>query len=122
MDFCKAFEAIARNCKSDEFGVYVISTNESTSVREFAQEAFRVAGYNQTNWVGQGLAEKLVSLNGQVLVEVNSEYFRPGEVPYLKGTSTKIKNEFGWSPQTSWKQIASEMVKYDLDNYIYAKL
>ena len=51
-------------------------------------EIFKQAGFKNVKSVGQGIEEKMIDADtGKVLLEVNQKYFRPGEVPYLKGNN-----------------------------------
>ena len=49
----------------------------------------------------------------RVLLEIDPQFFRPGEVPNLRGNYQKIKNELGWEPETSWEEMLAEMLDYD---------
>ena len=69
----------------------------------------------QIEWQGKGLAEKgFDKATGKILVEVSSQFFRPAEVDLLIGDATKAKNELGWVPKTSLKQLVQMMVEADL--------
>ena len=47
---------------------------------------------------------------------VSSEkYFRPNEVDYLLGDSTKAKKELGWQPKFSIDDLIDAMVESDLN-------
>ena len=58
-------------------------------------------------WSGDGLDTKLHGkhelspLIKHLLVEIDAEFFRPGEVPYLRGDTTKVSSELGWHASTS---------------------
>jgi GDPmannose 4,6-dehydratase len=92
---------------------YVLSTNEFHTVREFVEKAFRVRGY-AINWRGNGLDEVgYCTKSGRVLIKVHERYFRPTEVDFLLGDSTKAKRELGWSPTTGFDQLVKEMVDAD---------
>lgn len=55
-------------------GDYVLSTNETHTVREFVEEAFREVGI-EVRWEGQGVNEKgYDSQTGKLLVDVNPEF------------------------------------------------
>lgn len=113
---------------------YVIATGVQHSVREFCDNAFACIGV-RLKWHGEGIEEKGVvedvlvpdslsdlpvknSLDrlekGQVLVSVDSRYFRPTEVESLLGDPSKAKKNLGWEPVISFEQMVSEMVAKDL--------
>jgi len=93
---------------------YVIATGETHPVREFVEEAFKVAGIS-IGWVGEGVDEKGVDRKtGRVLVEIDPGYFRPAEVDFLWGDCTKAKNELGWEPKIKFKELVKIMVEADL--------
>ena len=43
-------------------------------------------------------------------------YFRPAEVEILHGDASLAENELGWERKISFKDMVSEMVRYDLLN------
>jgi GDPmannose 4,6-dehydratase len=108
-DYVEAMWLILQQEKSDN---YVIATGESHSVREFAEEAFKVVGIN-IEWEGSGLNE-IGKYDGKVVVKVNKKFYRPAEVDRLVGDSTKAKEKLGWKPKTSFKDLVKLMVNSDL--------
>ncbi|MEO0138242.1 MAG: GDP-mannose 4,6-dehydratase [candidate division WOR-3 bacterium] len=93
---------------------YVLATGESHSVREFIEEAFKVAGF-EIVWEGSGLEEKGIDRKtGKVLVEVSPEFYRPAEVDVLIGNYEKAKRVLGWEPKTKFKELVRLMVEEDL--------
>ncbi|HUD09706.1 MAG TPA: GDP-mannose 4,6-dehydratase [Patescibacteria group bacterium] len=78
---------------------YVIATGENHSVREFVEEAFKVAEIE--DW------QKYVVAN-------ESKYMRPAEVDYLIGDASKARKVLGWKPKTSFKELVKIMVEADL--------
>ncbi|MCC6012444.1 GDP-mannose 4,6-dehydratase [Candidatus Caldipriscus sp.] len=100
-----------QNDKPDDF---VLATGEAHSVREFIEEAFRVAGF-EIYWEGKGLEEKgRDAKTGKVLVEVSPEFYRPAEVDVLVGDYSKAKRILGWEPKTTFKELVRIMVEEDL--------
>jgi len=92
---------------------YVLSTNEFHSVREFVEKAFALRGFD-IRWNGTGINEVGIdSKTNKVLIKVSEKYFRPAEVDFLLGDSTKAKSSFGWKPEVSFDQLVKEMVEYD---------
>ena len=52
---------------------------------------------------------------GDVIIRVDSRYFRPAEVETLLGDPTKAKDKLGWTPEITVEEMCAEMVAYDLD-------
>ena len=76
-------------------------------------------GFSELTWKGQGVEAKLVGVHPitkkqQVLVTIDPQLFRPGEVPFLQGDYSKIRQELQWKPKTNWQQLAAEMVDYEM--------
>ena len=93
---------------------YVIATGETHSVREFVELACKKLGIN-LKWEGKGLEEKGIDMNtGRVIIEIDSEYFRPAEVDILLGDSSKARNKLGWRPKIRFEELVSHMVEHDL--------
>lgn len=93
---------------------YVIATGEAYTIREFCEEAFKIAGY-EIIWQGEGLAEKGIDKKtGKILIEVDQEYFRPAEVDSLVGDSTKARQKLNWRPSVNFKQLVKIMMDHDL--------
>merc|ERR1711874_787703 len=66
-------------------------------------------------WRGRGLEEEGVDIKtGQVLVQVSPKYFRPTEVETLLGDPKKAREELGWTPEISFKELVHEMLEYDM--------
>ena len=72
---------------------------------------------------GSGLCEKRRQLSshssgpkpGDVIVRVDSRYFRPTEVETLLGDPANAKNRLGWEPKITFEELVREMVCSDLE-------
>ena len=111
-DYVECMWLILQNEKPDDF---VIATGEMRTVREFCTYAFEEVGIN-LRWEGEGIDEKGIDTEtNEVIVEVNSKFFRPAEVDQLIGDPTKAIEELGWNPRkTSFEELVKLMVKEDL--------
>ena len=108
-------EGMWRILQQDKPQDFVLSMNETHTVREFVELAFAELGY-ELEWQGSGVDEKGIDKNtGRVLVEVDPRYFRPAEVELLWGDSTKARTELGWEPKYSFMDLVKEMVQSDLE-------
>jgi len=91
----------------------VLGPGEAHTVREFATEAFRVAGID-VRWEGEGLDEVGVSEEGRVLVRVSKEFFRPLEADNYLADYSKASRVLGWRPKTSFRELVRIMVESDM--------
>jgi len=92
---------------------FVIATGVQYSVRDFVNAAAKELGI-VIRWEGQGVHETGADGNGNVIVKVDSRYFRPTEVETLLGDPSKAKQKLGWTPSTSFEELVAEMVREDL--------
>ena len=93
---------------------YVIATNETRTVREFAQAAFKAAGI-EVEFEGEGVNEIAKDkATGKVVLKVNPDFFRPAEVELLIGNPAKAEKELGWEREISFNELVERMVKNDL--------
>ena len=51
---------------------------------------------------------------GDVIMSIDSRYFRPAEVETLLGDPTKAEEVMGWKPKITAQQMCAEMVREDL--------
>jgi GDPmannose 4,6-dehydratase len=77
---------------------YVIATGRTHTVRAFLETVFDHAG-----------------LDIEKHVETDERLFRPQEVPYLLGDSSKAKKKLGWTPKISFEELAQMMFDKDCE-------
>ena len=100
--------------QQDKPGDYVLATNETHTVREFVEEAFKQVGIN-IRWEGTGAEEKGYDAEtGKLLVDVNPEFYRPAEVEFLWGDCTKAEKELGWKRDIDFKALVAMMMDSDM--------
>ena len=94
---------------------FVIATGRQASIRDFLQISARILGWGRIRWEGKGLDEiGYRDDTNQVVVRVNSQYFRPVDVNTLLGDSAKAKEKLGWTAKTSLEELVKEMITHDL--------
>jgi len=91
-------EAMWLMLQQDEADDYVISTNETHSIRELLDVAFNEVGIS--DW--------------EPLVKLDPRFIRPAEVDLLIGDSTKARTTLGWEPKVSFPELVKMMVASDL--------
>jgi len=119
-DYVEAMWLMLQQEAPDDF---VIATGESYSVREFVEKAFEEIGVS-IRWKGKGVDEVGIAesisgsiphlSSGAVLIKINKRYFRPTEVDFLLGDSSKAKANLGWESTISFDQLVKEMVSEDI--------
>jgi GDPmannose 4,6-dehydratase len=77
---------------------YVIATGEEHSVHEFVDIAFAHAGLDPTQHV-----------------RTDPEFLRPAEVDHLVGDATKAREQLGWQPRVSFRELVELMVDADVE-------
>jgi GDPmannose 4,6-dehydratase len=98
--------------KPDDF---CIATGEQYSVRDFVNLAWDYLG-RAIRWEGTGLGERgYDSETGDLIVSVDSRYFRPTEVDSLLGDPTKARDKLGWKPKITFKEIVHEMMENEIN-------
>jgi len=84
--------------QQDEPDDYVLATNETHTVREFAEKAFAHVG-----------------LNWKDFVQHDKRYERPAEVDLLIGNGAKAKKQLGWEPKVRFDDLVRIMVDADME-------
>lgn len=92
---------------------FVLATGRTTSVREFLESCFTVAGIPFERQ-GEGDDEKYVDTrSGKVVAKIDPAYKRPAEVDLLIGDASKAKRLLGWEAKTSLEELARLMMEAD---------
>ena len=103
---------------------FVIATGVQYSVRQFIEWSAKELGIT-LKFEGHGVDEtaKVVSIIGDnapalkvgdVIVRIDTRYFRPTEVETLLGDPTKAKEKLGWVPEITVQEMCAEMAASDL--------
>ena len=77
---------------------WVLATGESHTVEEFLKLSFDI-----------------VNLDWEDYVVTDKKYYRPNEVGYLLGDSSKAQKELNWKIKTSFSELVKMMVDSDIE-------
>ena len=111
-------EGMWRMLQQEKPGDYVLATNETHTVREFTECAFREAAGIEIEWRGAGTEEKgYCKKTGRLLVKVDPHSFRPAEVELLWGDPSKAQGELGWRRKVDFPSLVRLMVEADREKY-----
>jgi len=94
-DYVEAMWLMLQQDRPDD---YVIATGETHTVREFLNEVFDIAG---------------LSVDKHLIIDDRLK--RPHEVPWLEGDYSKARENLGWKPKTTFKDLAKLMYDTDLE-------
>lgn len=78
---------------------YVIATGRLHSIRELLKITFAMIGMD-------GQEEEFIN--------TNPTYIRPAEIKAIAGDNSKAKEVLNWQPKTTFKDIISRMLQFDL--------
>jgi GDPmannose 4,6-dehydratase len=118
-DYVEAMWLILQQEKAED---WVIATGKTTTVRRFVEMAFAELGI-ALSFEGEHVNEigRIASCSGefqlpvgQIVVQVDSKYYRPTEVDLLIGDPTKAKEQLGWVAKTTLPELVKEMMQADL--------
>ena len=94
---------------------YVFSSNETHTIKEFAEKAFKFAGIDG-EWIGEAEHTIFINKDKKTLIQINPKFYRPAEVELLLGNSNKASEELNWRPKISFDKLIEKMVRWDLNN------
>jgi GDPmannose 4,6-dehydratase len=109
-DYVEAMWLMLQQPGPDDF---VIGTGETHSIREFIEIAVKELGGSLT-WEGHGEDEVGMS-NGDVVIKVNPEFYRPAEVDMLIANISKAREILGWTPKISFEDLVKQMTRSDIN-------
>ena len=110
-DYVEAMWLMMQKNKSDD---YVVATNKTYSVKDFINEA--VKHYNlKIFWKGKAENQQAVNkANNKIIIKIDSKFYRPSEVNFLKGNANKAKKILKWKPKVDFKKLVEIMSKADI--------
>ena len=101
-DYVKGMYLMMQHEEPDD---WVLSSDETHTVKEFVKIAF-----------------DCVNLNWEDYVVTSKKYERPNEVEHLLGDSTKARTKLNWTPEVSFKGLVEMMVNSDIKEAIREKV
>lgn len=91
-DYVRAMHLIINSSTNKD---YVVATGESHSVRELCDYVFTKLGMDYSRYILK-----------------NEKYIRPEELQNLKGDSSLIRSELGWTPKYNFYSLIDEMIDH----------
>jgi GDPmannose 4,6-dehydratase len=115
-DFVEAIWIMLNQNKPKE---YILSSNETHTVKEFVEKSFLYANITGF-WRGEKENEKFIGIinNKEVtLMKINPDFYRPAEVELLLGDSSLARKDLNWNPKISFDKLVEKMTLSDIQNF-----
>ena len=118
-DYIEGMYLILQQEKPEDF---VLATGITTTVRDFVKMSFAELGIElkfrgreefEEGYVVGSKGQYRIK-EGEVVVKVDSKYYRPTEVDLLIGDPTKAMTQLGWKPNYTLASLVKEMVASDV--------
>ena len=111
-DYVEGMWKMLQQKKPEDF---VLASNKTYTVKYFLNECFKVLNF-KVKWKGKGLEEVGIDQKTKkILVKINSKFYRPTEVEYLRGSYKKAYNKLKWKPRLSLSKLINLMIEKDLE-------
>ena len=140
-EYCEGMWRMLQNKEPEDF---VLATGETHTVREFVDLSFKSLGI-ELEWRGSNANEMGIINNvnvdliieglndvkpmlqdtllkyikkGEVVVEVDKNYYRPTEVDLLIGDASKAERILNWKPKTKFEDLVKIMINADFEKVL----
>lgn len=97
IDYVRGMYLMLQQDSADD---YVLSTGNTYTVREFCERAF-----------------DYVNLDWSKYIYIDPVFYRPCEVNYLRGDSSKARSALSWAPKVSFDELVRDMVDSDIHRH-----
>ena len=95
---------------------YIVATGKTYTVKHFINVAGKILNLD-IKWSGSGLNEVgylLKNNKKQIIIRIDKKYFRPLDIDYLRGDSSKAHKLLKFKPKYNFKKLINEMIIEDL--------
>lgn len=110
-DYVQMMYKILTFKKPDDF---VIASEKQYSIKEFINIVCSKLNL-KIFWSGKGMQEKACIKNGKTVVKISKKFFRPSDVIYLLGDSSKAKKHLNWKAKKTISYLVSDMINFELN-------
>jgi GDPmannose 4,6-dehydratase len=112
-DYVEMQWKIMQQKKADD---YVIATGAICSVKDFVNQCCKFLNI-KIYWRGKNLKEygyTFINNKKSIIIKIDKNYFRPLDVDYLRGDSSKAIKKLKFKPKYKLKDLIKEMLESDL--------
>ena len=92
---------------------FIIATGKLHSIKDIVNASAGSLGM-ELFWSGEGGLEVAKNEKGEVVVNIDSNFYRPSEISNTVGDASLAKEKLGWEPKMSFEELISLMTHDDL--------
>jgi GDPmannose 4,6-dehydratase len=94
---------------------YILSSNETHSIKEFIDLACQFAEL-KVEWKidKENEINTLLMCEGNIIMKINQDYFRPAEIYSSYGDCIETKKILNWEPKIKFRDLVKKMVEWDI--------
>lgn len=96
---------------------YVLSSDETHTVKEFIELTCKYAGLDDDlawNIDDVDPVNTVLLYKDKVIVKINEQLYRPAEIDLLYGDSSETRKAISWHPKVSFNELVKKMIEWDL--------
>ena len=112
-DYVEMMYKILNYSKPEDF---VVASGKQYSIKEFINLVCKKLKM-KIKWIGKGINEKAINENNKIIIEISKKFFRPLDVVYLLGDSSKAKKLLKWKPKKNIDFLIQDMIDYEMNKY-----
>ena len=112
-------EAVWLMLNQDEPREYLLSSNETHTIKEFIELACKFAKLDYKWKENDNEMEIQLLVNNQVIMTIDEKFYRPAEVDLLYGDSIESRKALNWEPKVGFEELVKKMILYDMYLNIY---
>ena len=111
-DYVQAMWKILQYKKPEDF---VICTGKQYTIKQFINMVAKELKI-KLRWNGNGINEKGIDENNNIIIECKKKYLRPAEVDTLRGNYFKARKLLNWKPTHNIKSLIKDMIEYEYNS------
>lgn len=113
-DYVKLMYKILLLKKPNDF---VVATGKTYSIKQFINLACKCLGI-KIKWIGHGISERAITSTGKPVIIIKKKFFRPHDVTFLLGDSSKAKKFLKWNQnKKGLRNLIEKMINFEKKYY-----
>lgn len=105
-------EALWKILQSESPKDFIVATGKNYSIKYLIDLVAQKLNMKIT-WIGDELDARVIDVNGQVIVEVSKDFYKPNEEYPKVGNISVINSFIGWKPATSFEELINILINRD---------